>query len=364
MVKRIKTFYHKHKEYALVLFFVGGFIWDSLTLGRIDRWYSNIILFSYLSLLSLSLYIFNRSPDGCWKNTILEPYQDYAPLGVQFFLGGLSSAYVIFFFRSVSFTKTSVFFLLLVFLLFANELLKHHLSNKYFQFGAYFFVNFTFFIFFIPVATGVMSTFIFLISGLIALGITLFFVSYIYWKSPSTRQEVSLKKLSTLIIAIYILLNGFYYFNLIPPVPLALKTGLMAQDVEEIQNSYWVTYKPAQKWELWRTFDHTITYAPGDTIYAFTSIFAPTDLQESVFHRWKWYNSAKDKWVITDKIGYNIKGGRLGGYRGYTYKTNLKPGRWEIDVITKQGLILGTIDFTLIDDTTTVSSKLVRREFR
>src|SRR5699024_7563254 len=142
----------------------------------------------------------NRSGDGHWKDTFLAPYQAYAPLAVQFFLGGLSSAYVIFYFRSVSFTKTMVFFILLVFLLFANELLKHHISNKYLQFGAYFFVTFTFFTFFIPIAIGVMNTFTFFISGLIALGITLFFVSYVYWRSSSMRREINLKKMGAVVI--------------------------------------------------------------------------------------------------------------------------------------------------------------------
>lgn len=358
-----RRFYHRHKKYLPVLFFIGGFIWDSLTLGRIDKLYSNFLLLGYLLLLTISLYVFNLADDGKWEDTFLGQYTEFSPLAVQFLLGGLSSAYVIFYFRSVSFTKTMVFFLLLVVLFISNEFLKHRISNKYLQFGAYFFVNFTFFTFFIPVVFGVMSTVTFMIAGIIALVLTLIFVSYIYYKSPSTRREVSLKKMSSLIIGLYLLINGFYYFNLIPPVPLSLQTGLIAYDVNEVENVYQVTYNRDDFYKFWKTFDTDVAYARGDTIFAFTSIFAPTSLKEDVYHRWKWRNPQTGDWIITDKIGYEITGGRGKGYRGYTFKTHLRPGKWEIDVITSEGMILGTINFQLHKDSTLSSDALVHEKF-
>jgi len=51
-------------------------------------------------------------------------YQKWFPLALQFFLGGLFSAYVIFYFQSASFTKTSLFLGILVLLLTANEFLE------------------------------------------------------------------------------------------------------------------------------------------------------------------------------------------------------------------------------------------------
>src|SRR5690625_847930 len=158
MVARVKSFLNRHKKYAPVIFFTGGLIWYSVTLGRVDGWDRNAILFLYLLGLTICIYIFNLADDNHWDKTFIKPYEEYAPLAIQFFLGGLSSAYVIFFFQSVTLTKTVVFFLILVVLLFSNELLKHRMSNKYLQFGAYFFVTFTFFVFFLSIFTGRMST--------------------------------------------------------------------------------------------------------------------------------------------------------------------------------------------------------------
>lgn len=364
MWSKLKAFLAKHDKYAAVIYFIIGFIWDWVTLERIDHFYSNFVLSGHLICLMMSLYIFNLADDGRWEGTFLEKYEQYASLAIQFFLGALVSAYIVFFFRSVSLGRTMVFLILLMFLYIANEMFKHRISNKYLQFGAFFFVAFTYFEFIIPVFIGMMSTFIFIISGFVALGLTLFFIQFVYRKSPSTRREVNIAKLSSIIIGIYLMINVFYYFNMIPPVPLALESGLMAYNIEKKDNSYWLTYDRDKTYKIWRSFNHEMAYAPGDSVFAYTSIFAPTDLDKTVAHRWKWYNTETSEWEISDEIEYEVKGGRDGGYRGYTFKTNLHPGYWEIDVITKEGLILGTIDFQLKQDSTFTKDRLVYKEFK
>lgn len=364
MLLAIKTFLNEHKKYGPVIFFMGGFIWDSLTLGRIDGWYSNTVLFFYLISLTLSLYIFNLAEDGYWENTFLEPYLDYAPYAVQFFLGGLSSAYVIFFFQSVSFTKTLVFFIILLLLLFGNEFLKHRISNKYLQFGAYFFVTFTFFIFFLPILFGFMNTFLFIFSGIAGLSVTIYLVRLVYRKSPSTREDVNKKKLLALIFGIYLFINGCYYFNLIPPVPLSLQRGLVAYNVSKSGNTFEVTYEQSRFPNFWKSFRPTYYYSDSDSVFIYTSIFAPADLTQTVQHRWKWYDPDRERWNVTDTINYEVTGGREGGYRGYTFKRNIWPGLWVVDVTTGNGLVLGAIEFSIVSDSTKDATGLTTRIFR
>lgn len=97
----ILKFAMKYEKYAPIIFFIGGFIFDSLTLGRIDRTYDLTILSIHMASLTVALYLFNLIEDGKWKNTLLDRYKEYLPLAIQFFFGGLSSAYVIYFSRSV-----------------------------------------------------------------------------------------------------------------------------------------------------------------------------------------------------------------------------------------------------------------------
>ena len=353
----------RNQKYGPIIFFMGGFIFDTLTLGRIDRVYDTVVLCSHMTLLSLTLYLFNLSDDGKWENTFIGRYSDYFPLAIQFFFGALSSAFVIYFFRSVSLSKTMVFFILLVLLLFTNEFLKKKISNKYLQFSVYFFISFTFFTFMVPTLIKEMNTFIFIISGLISLACTLALILFIYTSSPSTRAEISLTKLISTILAIYIAINGFYYFNLIPSVPLAMETGMVAYDVQKKNNTYIVTYERDEWYIFWRTHNINFHRQADESVYVFTSVFAPTDIKKSIFHRWQWYNPETGSWEITEDIGFEVTGGRGRGFRGYTYKNNLTEGKWKVHIITEEELLLGVVDFVVINTPKSYKRGMVKKSF-
>jgi hypothetical protein len=357
------SFLRRHEKYAPIVFFMGGFIFDSLTLGRIDRLYDLIVLCLYMTLLTITLYLYNLADDGKWKNTFLERYEDYFPLAIQFFFGGLSSAYVVYFSRSVSLSKTVSFFVILVLLLLANELLKKRISNKYLQFSVYFFISFTFFTFMIPVFIKEMNTDIYLYSGLVSLISTLVLITIIYAISPSTRAEIGIAKIVGLILGIYILLNVFYLLRLIPPVPLALEKGIVAHHIRLEKNDYVVTYEEEDWYIFWRDHKLKFTYVPNEDVYIFSSIFAPTGLEKSMIHRWTWYDEATHKWELVEDIGFDITGGRNGGFRGYTYKNNVKPGVWKVLVLTDDQLLLGVIDFEITTQNTFPPSRVVEKRF-
>ncbi|MEP2025693.1 MAG: DUF2914 domain-containing protein [Reichenbachiella sp.] len=341
-------FFIKNKKYAPIAFFIGGFIFDTLTLGRIDRTYDLTMLCLHMISLTFMIYAFNLAGDKRWKHTILERFESYFPLAIQFFFGALSSAYVIYFSRSVSLTKTVSFFSILVLLLVANELLKRKLSNKYLQFSVYSFISFTFFTFMIPVFIKQMNTFVFVCSGLLSLCCTLALVVKVYRRSARTRKEVHLGKLLSLVVGIYSLIYVFYFYRLIPPVPLALKSGLVGHQVKYEDGKYSVLYEKDEWYVFWRVHRLKLLWRPNEKVYVFTSIFAPTDLEKAVYHRWKWYNAKTENWENVEDIGINVRGGRTDGYRGYTYKHWVKPGQWKVEVITEEGLVLGMVDFEIV----------------
>lgn len=353
----------KHQKHAPIAFFIGGFIFDSLTLGRIDRAYDLTMLCIHMSSLSFMIYAFNLAGDDRWKDTILERFEEYFPLAIQFFFGALSSAYVIYFSRSVSLSKTVSFFSILVILFVANEFLKRKLSNKYLQFSVYSFISFTFFTFMIPVFIKQMNTYVFVFSGLLSLCCTMALVRKVYRRSAHTRREVHLGKLLGLVVGIYSLIYVFYFFKLIPPVPLALKSGLVAHQVKYENGKYSVLYEKDEWYVFWRTHRLKLLWRPNENVYVFTSIFAPTNLEKSVYHRWKWYNAKKEEWVTIEDIEIKVKGGRADGYRGYTYKHWVRPGRWEVEVITKEGLVLGMVDFEIVKTRSNVQRKTAVKVF-
>jgi hypothetical protein len=316
-----------------------------------------------MTSLTVVLYLYNLAEDGKWKNSVLERFEEYFPLAIQFFFGGLSSAYVVYYSRSVSMSKTVFFLIILLVLLFANEILKKRISNKYLQFSVYFFISFTFFTFMIPVFIKAMSTNIFILSGLVSLCGTLALIILIYRLSPSTRAEVHLGKLMGLVLSIYLLINIFYFFRLIPPVPLALSNGIVAHNISVKNNQYIITYERDEWYIFWRKHRLKFIQQPNEDVYVFSSIFAPTDLKKSVFHRWKRYNDKTNEWEIIEDIGYDITGGRDGGYRGYTYKNNLVEGLWKVEVLTDEELLLGVIDFEIVTSDTLLPQRIMRKTF-
>jgi hypothetical protein len=273
---KLHFFLKKHKKYAPITFFVAGFIWDSLTLGRIDGLFDILVLCAYMTLLSASIYFYSLVDVEKWQNSFVQKYGKYLTLAIQFFLGGLSSAYVIYFSRSVSLSKTASFFFLLIILLVANELLSKRISDKYLQFSFYFFVNFIFLSFFLPVVLKEMNTLIFLISGFISFFTTMLLIILVYKSSVLARSEIEKFKMFSLIFGIYLLINACYFLKLIPPVPLALDEGLVAYNIEKENDHYSVTYESNDLYLFWR--DHKIDFNKNaeEPVYIFTSIFAPT----------------------------------------------------------------------------------------
>jgi len=159
------------------------------------------------------------------------------------------------------------------------------------------------------------------------------------------------------------MINVFYFFRLIPPVPMALSNGIVAHNIKVENNKYVVTYETDEWYVFWRKHRLKFIQKPEDDVYVFSSIFAPTDLEKTVLHRWKWYNEDNRKWEIIEDIGYDITGGRDGGFRGYTYKHNLRQGLWKVEVLTQEELVLGIIDFEIITSEDLQPKRVINKVF-
>ena len=148
-IEKTKSFYSKYERFIPILSFFAGFSWDSLTLTRIDQIMDSLIIFLYLILLGVAIVLMVFTDRGIINTPLIKKYSEWFPAIIQFFLGGLFSTYVVFYFQSASFTRTSLFLIILVGLLIANEFLHNKLKNLFLLLSLYFFAGFSFFIFFI-----------------------------------------------------------------------------------------------------------------------------------------------------------------------------------------------------------------------
>ncbi len=344
------------KPFMPAVFFLSGVTYDTLTLTRIDRLLDNLILLLYLVLLGALIVLTGRwgvesPPDhiqlaSCSRFTrwVLAS-RPYYPMASQFLLGGLFSAYTIFYSRSATFTGTAVFFALLILLLVSNEFLRDRLSNLRLLISLYAVVCFAFFTFFLPVMTGYMNATIFVIGAMLSVAVVLRVAQLIYRNNPdrSQREAIGMTVPAAALIG---MLVGFYFLNLIPPVPLSLKFGGMYHDIKRTGDEFELSFEK-QWYEVWKRSD--TTYPSNTPIYCFTAVFAPVDLNTTIYHHWYFRPNDGRPFMHADKIPIKVSGGREGGYRAYSFKQRLDPGEWRVDVESADGRIIGRVSVTVVE---------------
>ncbi len=333
-----KNFVEKYDKYLGFVALAFGFTVDNLTLTRIDLLLDNVILFTYLAIAGIAIIVINAYPNATVSR--------WLPLVMQYAFGGLFSGYVVFYTRSGSLFGSLPFILILIFLLVGNEFFRRRYERIIFQAGMYYIAVFSFFIFFIPVIMKKIGPEIFIISGIVSL----FYIGIVIYALKHSKTTTSLAIMGAKIVVgiIFASFNILYFTNLLPPIPLSLKGFEIAYNVEKIDNSF-IVYKEHVPWYKYK--DHNVyKYQPERAIYAFSAVFAPTDLKSTIFHEWTFFDEEFQAWEKRDTVRFDILGGRDGGYRGFSYKKNIEPGTWRVDVVTDTKQLLGRKTFTLIED--------------
>ncbi len=332
-----------------VVFFLSGIIYDTLTLTRIDRLQDNLILLLYVVVLGALIVLTGRlgvepvdSSESSHAPGLTQTFvrvRPYYPMAMQFLLGGLFSAYAIFYSRSATLTSTAIFFGLLILLLVGNEFLRDRLSNLRLLISLYAVVCFAFFTFFLPVILGYMNSGIFLIGAVVTVAVILRVVQLIY-RNNSERSSQEAIQVTIPAVALIAGLVGFYFLNWIPPVPLSLKFGGMYHEIKRNGDQFELSFE--KRWyQVWKRSD--TTYPPNAPIYCFSAVFAPVDLNTTIYHHWYFRPNDSRPFMHADRIPIKISGGREGGYRAYSFKQGLDLGEWRVDVESQDGRIIGRV---------------------
>src|SRR4051812_39237198 len=104
---RLKLYYERNEHRIAVGSFVAGFVFDVLTLGRIDSWtmIGQQAAFLALILLALTQMLLEQgrpAPDPATMSLFARRYYGYRTFLVHFLFGSLLNLYTIFFFKSSS----------------------------------------------------------------------------------------------------------------------------------------------------------------------------------------------------------------------------------------------------------------------
>ncbi len=354
------------KRTAPAVAFFAGFAWDALTLGRStssgDLW----LLAGYLAgAAALLWYLGHRQssqagsvPDAGGLSAGMPPSPPVRPpwlesgpyVLLQFLYGGLFSALFIFYFKSSSHWPAVVWALGLGALLVANEFLKDRYSRftltwALFGLCAMLLLNFV-----IPHAVGGLSAGWFILSTLAGAGLA----HLLRHRTPGRPGRIA----PAWAVAAGLMLA--YWIDVIPPVPLVKRDMALGQDLTRAQGSYVIWQEDVPWWNLFRNPQEDIRLGSGQRLYCVSSIFAPAGLKTRLYHRWL-YRDPTRGWLTTSRIGFDLSGGRTGGYRGYTWKRNLTPGEWKVAVETENGRTVAVHHFHLSPDPLPAGSALVQK---
>jgi len=263
---KTKNFFTKYDRYLSPLALLVGFIFDNITLTRIDLWLDNLILFSYLFVAGAGIFLTWLLRNSILKGRVVGKVLPVLPILIQFAFGGLFSGYFIFYSRSASLTASWVFILILLLLLIGNEFFRKHYKSLVFQVSIFYFALFSFMIFFVPVITGERGAIVFLLSGIISLVTITIFLYGIARTTPKIFQEKK-KILYTSISGIFLVVNILYFTNVIPPIPLSLKDIEVYHFVERNSEGGYIVRSEVKKWYEFDILDKKIHRKKDKPIY-------------------------------------------------------------------------------------------------
>ncbi|MEX0828975.1 MAG: DUF2914 domain-containing protein [Nitrospirales bacterium] len=334
-------------------FFLAGVTYDSLTLTRIDRLLDNLILLLYLTVLGVLVILTGRfqlglipsaSGHSSWNPLVLvHRAEPHLAKGLQFLLGGLFSAYAIFYSQSASLSTTAIFLGIILAFLIGNEFLQSRYSSLKMLVSLFALVTLSFLTFFLPVLTGWMNSTVFVIGALITGGIVWKIVHLTLQGLPNLSLR-AIFNISFPAFGLVIFCTFLYFMNWIPPIPLSLTFGGIYDRIEKNHDQYVLTYKKGPWYAIWK--DSNDRVGIETPVHCFSSVFAPVALQTTIYHHWQWRPFEEDASLMTtDRIPISITGGREKGYRWYTTKRRVQTGEWRVNVETEDGRVLGRITF-------------------
>jgi hypothetical protein len=347
-------------RYSNVAFFVAGFIFDAFTLVRIDSVIDLVYQSVYLCLITWILIRQVRYERGDWHPTgWVAKLWHHETEAIHFFYGGLLSAYVIFYFKSTTASRSLVFLILIALLLLANEMPQIKKAGSRMRIGLHAFCMISYLNYLIPVLVGRMGWWTFALA-VVFTGVSSYYLVrhleklYRRTASPLGPVDPSIPKLALgwPPVVVLILVVTLYTLKWIPPVPLSMQYGGIYHQLQKQGDKYRLVY-PKPPWYLfWQHDSHRFMARPGDSIYCFVRVFAPRRFTHQIYMRWSLQNPRSGRYMSSDRMALPIYGGRGQGYRGYGVKSNYEPGQWRVEIETEDGRMIGAVPFTVESDPT------------
>jgi hypothetical protein len=360
MLSWARNWYGRFERPISSISLIGGFVFDALTLHRVDIFWDNVWVVGHLTIVTLCAIWINLLSDAADENDVhpeANPRQLHFWLVnvMQFFFGGILSTFLVFYFRSGTLATSWPFLLILVAAFIANESLKRRYARLAFQISFLFLAFYAFAIYLVPIFLHEIGARAFLVSGGVSVAAILIVITIIALFSHDRLAGRNGRRTLFAIAIILVMINTLYFFRLIPPLPLSLMDASVNQSLvvngpgqytlgQENQNVGNILYAV----QRFLSSDQTVHIMPGDPLFVYTSVFSPTALDVQIVHEWQYYDATRKAWVTRGRITLPVTGGEDDGWHTFSEETGVTAGSWRVNVLTSAGDTLGRLNFTVV----------------
>ena len=330
---------------------VAGFTFDNYYLDRVDHPIAQAALAGYL-IAAIASVILAHFIDSHETEGFLKKIHPLLIAGAQFALGGMWSAFLIFYGRSSVVAASWPFLVILAAMLVGNETFHKYQSRLAFTCTLLFFALFSYAIFAVPVVMRQMGPRTFLFSGVVAVAGFFLFLLVLSAIGPA-RVRAAWRGIALGAFGVLASINLFYYANILPPLPLTLTKAGVFHSVTKADNTYQVVTERNGWLSAAAGVTSVFASSPtmhvksGESLSVYSAVFAPIQLRTNIVHIWQYYDDATGRWQTEASVSFPITGGRDGGYRGYSTKSLPRAGRWRVEIATLDGRLVGRVPFSV-----------------
>ncbi len=340
--KRVTAWTKRHERLWIPLMLVGGLSADVIQFSALNIEEKFAIMGLYLVVSTGTLLLMFYPKAGETRG--LRSLRLASPFAHQFAVGGLLSTSLLFYWFSGDISVSWPIILLVVVFMLSNEFFRKHFLRPTAQVGVLMFSLFSLTAVLFSFVFNSLDPLVFFSAGLASL----VFMAVFTMAFARVGQLAHRRKLMfSTILVVFGLMNAAYFLNIIPPIPLSIRSAGVYHTVVRNGQTYDLSGEPETWWQKLLP-GQTIHVRPTESLYAYSAIFAPADLSTTIVHEWQYYDASTKDWKTAAVLSFSISGGRDDGYRGYSKKSHLTPGKWRVNVKTTRGQVLGRIPFTVV----------------
>lgn len=334
----------KHKEHSTTMIFVVGFIFDIIMLPGIEHPLTRYIGLAHLCIVAVLIMVREIVVSNNSASKAEQRMYSLASFGISFSSGAALSFIFVYSIRGAAFLVSWPLLLLLFLCILANEFVATHDFRFTLDIGVLLIALLFYTIFNMPLLLKSQSDGVFAISIIVSVGISLLYLFLLQFTSESAGYEAP--RTYALAIGIPMFVGMLYFLNVIPAVPLSLKeAGVYHTIIHNEAGDFVASYEEDTRlFKKYRTTTYHLS-SSDNGVYFFSNIDTPAELTAPIAHVWEYYDAETKTWKESEKITFDIQGGRADGYRAFSKKENITEGLWRVTVKIGDNRIIGREKF-------------------